>query len=85
MNQSEKPLTNDQLKTLEELHSETTKGPWESWVEGRDHDSGSNFIRTSGDDIELTGASQVDQDFIAKVHSYLPSLILELKSYRAKN
>lgn len=79
-----KPLESDQLKTLEELYSETTKGPWKSWIEGRDHESGSDFIGTSGNDIELIGASRVDQDFIAVAHSYLPRLIQELKSLRAE-
>jgi hypothetical protein len=34
-------------------------------VEGRDHTSGSSFIRTAEKDLELTGATTFDQDFIA--------------------
>jgi hypothetical protein len=38
-------------------------------MEGRDHESGSSFIKTGadprrGEDIELAGASVEDQDFI---------------------
>ena len=50
--------------------NKATPGPWRSFVEGRDHTSGSNFIMTGqGDDrhedIELSGATIEDQDFIA--------------------
>ena len=84
MNQPTTPLTGDELKSLEALHSRTTPGEWKSWIEGRDHESGSDFIGTSGDDIELTGATGVDQDFIAMAHSCLPRLIQELKDHRSK-
>ena len=77
-----KPLTADELQHLHELHSKTTPGEWRSWIEGRDHQSGSDFIKTSGDDIELTGATHIDQDFIAMAHSCIPRLIKELKQYR---
>ncbi|WP_275903561.1 hypothetical protein [Acinetobacter beijerinckii] len=43
----------------------TTQGPWISYVERRDHESGSSFIMTGAEDIELTGATIADQDFIA--------------------
>lgn len=55
-----------------------TKGPWISFVEGRDHTSGCSFIRTAGDDIELTGASNDDQDFIAHARQDVPALIEEI-------
>lgn len=77
-----KSLTSDELKALLELHSKTTPGEWESSIEGRDHQSGSDFISTSGDDIELTGASHNDQDFIALAHLYMPRLIKELIEHR---
>lgn len=53
------------LKELEEIKKRwkvSTPGPF---IEGRDHTSGSDFIRTSKNDIELSGASLADQDFIA--------------------
>jgi hypothetical protein len=55
-----------------------TKGPWVSYIEGRDHTSGSNFIRTQGEDIELIGASDADQDFIAHARQDIPCLIDEI-------
>ena len=55
-----------------------TKGPWISFVEGRDHTSGCSFIRTAGDDIELSGASNDDQDFIAHARQDVPALIEEI-------
>jgi hypothetical protein len=47
-----------------------TRGPWKAYIEGRDHESGSSFIMTGeranrGEDIELSGATVADYDFIA--------------------
>ena len=62
----------------------TTNGPWVSYVEGRDHTSGSNFIMTGegdkrGEDIELTGATIADQDFIAQARQDVPKLLDEIR------
>ena len=57
----------------------TTEGPWVSYVEGRDHTSGSNFIMTNGEDIELLGASIDDQDFIAHAKQDIPKLLKEVE------
>ena len=64
-----------------------TPGPWTSWVEGRDHESGSSFIMTGsgssrGDDIELSGATIADQDFIAHARQDIPRLVAEVKRLR---
>ncbi len=64
------------------LHA-TTPGPWKSYVEGRDHTSGSNFIKTGGADIELSGASVADQDFIAHAHEDVRRLLAEVQRLRA--
>ncbi len=50
-----------------------------SYVEGRDHDSGSNFIMTSENDIELSGATIADQDFIAHARQDIPKLLNEIR------
>lgn len=55
-----------------------TGGPWRSFVEGRDHESGSNFIQTAKEDIELYGATIPDQDFIAAARQDIPRLAAEL-------
>lgn len=57
-----------------------TKGPWRSMVEDRDHFCGSDFIMTGPDhedlpDIELTGATTADQDFIAGCRQDVPFLL----------
>jgi len=66
----------------------TTAGPWVSYVEGRDHTSGSDFIMTGvgenrGEDIELTGATDADQDFIAHAKQDIPRLIGEINRLKA--
>ena len=57
----------------------TTSGKWESFIEGRDHLSGSNFIKTDGNDIELLGATTADQDFIAHAHQDVEVLLNEVE------
>jgi hypothetical protein len=56
-------------------------------VEGRDHTSGDSFIMTGegdsrGDDIELNGATPVDQDFIAHARQDIPRLLAEVQRLR---
>lgn len=67
-----------EINQIKERCEKATKGPWISFVEGRDHTSGCSFIRTSGNDIELTGASTDDQDFIAHARQDIPALIEEI-------
>ena len=72
-------------QALEEIRSRSesaTAGPWTSFVEGRDHQSGSSFIRTSGEDIELAGATVADQDFIAHARQDVPRLLEEIERLR---
>jgi hypothetical protein len=45
--------------------------------------SGSSFISTAGDDIELAGASQADQDFVAAARQDIPRLLEEI--YRRRS
>jgi hypothetical protein len=64
-----------------------TRGPWESFVEGRDHLGGNSFIRTGGlddecPDIELVGATVADQDFIAHARQDIPRLLSEITTLR---
>ena len=71
-------MKDTEIKQIQERCERATKGPWISFVEGRDHTSGSSFIRTAGNDIELTGASADDQDFIAHARQDIPALIEEV-------
>lgn len=67
------------VEETENRVNSATEGPWISFVEGRDHLSGSSFIRTSGGDIELTGATIEDQDFIAHARQDVVALIEEVR------
>lgn len=71
-------ITKKQLKEILARCDATTPGPWVSYVEGRDHESGSDFIKTGLNDIELLGASKADQDFIASSKQDIPLLVNEL-------
>ena len=76
-------MTNDELKEIEDRVNKATKGPWKSFVEGRDHSSGSSFIMTGGEDIEFNGLTQADQDFIAHSRQDIPKLIAMIKRLKA--
>ena len=75
-------MNESQLKLIESRLIAATKGPWKSFVEGRDHESGSNFIQTSADDIELIGATIADQDFIANCRVDAELLIREIRQLK---
>jgi hypothetical protein len=75
-------VTETQLKEIEKRLQNATPGPWKSYIEGRDHTSGSNFIRTNNgtsNDIELLGATLEDQDFIAAARQDVPLLLAEVR------
>jgi hypothetical protein len=72
----------DWIEAIDIRVNAATPGPWHSSVEGRDHESGSSFIRTAGDDIELCGGTVADQDFIAHARQDVPRLIAEIRRLR---
>lgn len=81
--------TDDELQAMEARCEAATPGPWRSWIEGSNHQSGSSFIQTGrkvrrGPDIELTGATAADQDFIANARQDLPRLLQEVHRLRAE-
>jgi hypothetical protein len=75
-------LSREELRKILERCNASTPGPWESFIEGRDHLAGSDFIRTGGDDIELLGATHEDQDFIANARQDIPRLVNEILRLR---
>jgi hypothetical protein len=77
-------ITEAELTAMESRAAAAVAGPWKSFVEGRDHTSGSDFIKTSGEDIELSGATKADQDFIAHARQDLPRLVNEVRALRAR-
>lgn len=84
-----KGLTDAELQAIKMRCDAARSSPWTSYVEGRDHTSGSNFIMigqgpTRGEDIELLGATVEDQDFIAHARQDIPVLIAEIQRLRRK-
>jgi hypothetical protein len=82
-------MTENDLVEIERLARAAQAGPWTSYVEGRDHQSGSSFIMTGqgaarGNDIELSGATVADQDFIAAARQAVPLLIDEVRQLRRR-
>jgi hypothetical protein len=78
-------LSDEELNSIEGRVAAATPGPWSSFIEGRDHQSGSNFIMTGemerrGDDIELSGATLADQDFIAAARQDIPRLLQAVRT-----
>jgi hypothetical protein len=81
-------ISDEELEEIRLRCEAATPGPWTSYIEGRDHSSGSNFIMTGsgrdrGNDIELTGSTDADQDFIAHARQDIPILLAEVKRLRA--
>ena len=63
-------LAEAELQAMRRRCDEARPGTWRSLIEGRDHTSGSSFIMVGvgterAEDMELTGATDADQDFIA--------------------
>jgi hypothetical protein len=76
-------ISEKELGEIRNRCESTTSGPWISYVEGRDHTSGSNFImRGTGinrqRDMEIIGATIADQDFIANARQDIPRLLDEI-------
>jgi hypothetical protein len=87
----DEPLTDAELDAIEARVVGASKAPWQSFVEGRDHTSGDNFIRVGGlDDDEpdmyvsrdTVPASVADQDFIAHARQDIPRLLAEVRRLR---
>jgi hypothetical protein len=80
-------LDDNELAAIRARAEAASPGPWRSFIEGRDHTSGSDFIMTGpqdsrGNDIELTGATKADQEFIAYARQDVPRLIAEVDRLR---
>ena len=82
-------MTDEELDAISQRCSAARSGPWKSYAEGRNHAGGSNFIMVGegtgrGDDIELSGATMEDQDFIAHARQNVPRLVEEIRRLRAQ-
>jgi hypothetical protein len=81
-------LSDEDLNSIAARVAAATPGPWRSFIEGRDHQSGSNFIMTGeigsrGEDIELTGATEADQDFTAAAREDIPRLLEAVRTLQS--
>jgi hypothetical protein len=90
----EAPLTEADLDAMQQRVEAASNGPWRSFIEGRDHFGGDNFIRIGGlDDTEAdmyvsrdrTPASAADLDFIANARQDVPRLIAEIRRLRTEH
>ncbi len=82
-------ITEEELIQIEQRANLAQAGPWKAYIEGRDHESGSDFIMTGtegsrGEDIEMTGATDFDYDFIANARQDIPRLIAEIRELKSK-
>lgn len=81
-------LTDRDIRAIRARCDAATKAPWESFVEGRDHNGGDSFIRTGGlddssPDLYVAGGTTQDQDFIAHARQDVPRLLAEVERLRA--
>lgn len=79
-----------ELTAIEARCNAATNGPWVAYLEGRDHEGGSDFVmrgppdKRSGD-LELSSnASQADIDFVAHARQDIPRLVAEVRRLRAQ-
>jgi hypothetical protein len=81
-------LADAELEAIGMRCKSATPGPWTSFIEGRDHTSGSSFIRTGEgkhrvQSIEVVGGTTADQDFIANARQDIPKLLSEIARLKA--
>lgn len=81
-------LSDADLEEIERRVAAASPAPWQSFIEGRDHVAGDDFIRIAGFDDsqpdmyirhELEPAPAADLDFIAHARQDIPRLIDEIR------
>lgn len=84
-------MSDDELDAIEQRCAAASPGPWESFIEGRDHVSGDTIIRIGGpvgDEPDMyvyrerDKASDADYDFIAHARQDVPRLLAEIRRLR---
>jgi hypothetical protein len=90
-------LTDDELDRIATRADASLPGPWEAFIEGREHSSGDDFIRTGGlddasPDMYVTLSYWNDEppksataevlDFIAAARQDIPRLVAEVRRLR---
>jgi hypothetical protein len=87
MSDQQNAFSETELEEIRRRCEGATPGPWKSLIEGRDHTSGCSFIMTGqgdarGNDIELSGATIADHDFIAHARQDIPRLLDEISKLK---
>lgn len=82
-------LSAQELDEIQARCDQASLGPWKAMIEGRDHTSGSSFIRVGPpsarrEDMEVTGATSEDVDLIAHARQDIPRLIAEVRRLRER-
>jgi hypothetical protein len=82
-------IAEEELNEIEQRANKAQNSPWKAFIEGRNHESGSDFImiglaENRKDDIELIGATADDYDFIANARQDIPKLINEIRELKNK-
>jgi hypothetical protein len=84
-------MTKEELDAIKIRYEAISIAPWVAFIEGRDCESGSSFIMTGipkgeniwgenrGEDLEISGASNADLDFIAHARQDIPILVAEIE------
>jgi len=80
-------ITEEELLQIEQRANQAQPVPWKAFIEGRDHESGSDFIKTGtgeqrGADLEIIGATSADYEFIAHARQDIPRLINEIRALK---
>ncbi len=89
-------LSDTDLDEIERRADSASSGPWQSFIEDRNHQSGDTFIRMGGEDpsvpdmyvqYSLPGLTTVrvpdaDLDFIAGARQDVPRLVAEVRRLR---
>lgn len=81
-------ITPEELAEIQARCDRARPGPWKSMIEGRDHTSGSSFIMVGppdarSEDIEMSGGTADDLEFVAHARQDVPRLINEVRRLRS--
>ena len=73
------PIDQRRIDAIRDRLAAATAGPWLPYIEGKNHTSGSSFIRTASGGIELDGATDADIEFMAEARQDIPFLLDQLQ------
>jgi hypothetical protein len=73
------PVDHERIAAIRRRLAAASEGPWIPYIEGRNHTSGSSFIKTASGGIELDGATDADIEFMAEARQDVAFLLDELQ------